>query len=496
MGRNAFKAESLNKGSLGIYTGFQVSLLIIVILFRLNYHAFDIELEPLIYCLSCLIAGSAFWTFYSWFFLTKSLFDPYLIFYFSVFLFNAGQPLLEIFHLNEDGILGGLPFSNDFTRSNLVDTLFLVILGLISLHLGALISLITSNKNICSETPLELSISCVRSQSCYKIGFWLLGISFLPAVSVLLSTLSSVLSGGYGLLYEQDYGTGLNAAPVILATFLMPASFFVLVGSKNEPIGRRIAGVVIFFYVLTRFFLGQRNHAVMPLIAFVWLWNFYIAPLPKTILLVSGSLIMFVVFPLVSVTRSVIGMDRLSLDFLIESFTSIDNPVIASIAEMGSSMMTVAYSLQLVPSLRNFQLGVDYIFALFTLIPNVFGDLHPTIARGLIERWLTEQVNPYFAAAGGSYGLSLIAEAYVNFGWIGTPITLIIISFLFTRFTLWAMMSRDPAKLAMLTSFLSFFLFYARAESAIILRPLVWYSLFPYIWVCFLDSLGSRKFSR
>ena len=45
---------------------------------------------------------------------------------------------------------------------------------------------------------------------------------------------------------------------------------------------------------------------------------------------------------------------------LIKIFTSPENPLIQSITEMGGSMLTVAYTIELVPLARPFQWGADY----------------------------------------------------------------------------------------------------------------------------------------
>ncbi len=87
------------------------------------------------------------------------------------------------------------------------------------------------------------------------------------------------------------------------------------------------------------------------------------------------------------------------------------------------------------------------------------------------------------ASHGGSLGYSFIAEAYLNFGWIGAPITLGIIGFLFAKLVSWAERSGQPARLAMVACFLTFFLFFSRSEAASNIRLLVWYSLLPYLAV-------------
>ncbi|HIK03582.1 MAG TPA: O-antigen polysaccharide polymerase Wzy family protein [Trichormus sp. M33_DOE_039] len=489
---NATKTVKPNTYDLVIIITIQCFLLIALILFRFLYEPFNYQPESLIYPFCCILCGLTIWSFWSWYLLTKSLFNPYTLFLLSAFLFNAGQAMLEIFHLNENG-LGNWYLTLDvpsLSSDTLLNTIFLVIIGFGAFHLGALISLATFKV----KHPIQSTHT--NDRYCYVIGSRLLCISFLPAIVVLKETITYVMSSGYSSLYQQESATSFNAAPQVLADFIIPSSLFLLAGSKHKPQGRLISVSIIILYAIVRFFSGERNQAVMPLIALAWLWHQVIKPIPKTFLISIGSLILFIIFPLVAITRNTVGEDRLSIDFLLEAFSSIDNPFIASISEMGASMLTVAYTLQIVPRDREFQMGADYFYALFTLIPNIFGKLHPSVARGLPNHWLTEQLNPYTAAMGGSYGFSFIAEAYLNFGWIGTPITLGIIGFLYIKLMLWANTSCDHAKMAMLASFISFFLFYARAESAMVVRPLVWYSLIPYIGVCWLNNSELKRLRK
>jgi oligosaccharide repeat unit polymerase len=469
----------------------QLVILLITIYLRLPDNSFFIKPESLVYPLCCLLCGLMVWYFWSWYFLTKSLFHPYLLFMLSAFLFNGGQAFLRALNLNEDEILNVFEFS--FSADTRNDTLFIVIIGLSSFHLGALISL-NQKKAKYYKSKIEEN-ELLTYKSTHKVGTYLLRISFFPAVYVFGTSILTVLSSGYSGLYE-NWGSGISGTPDILAAFLVPASLFLLAASKENLKSRRISATIILIYVMTRLFTGQRNQAVMVLTSFAWLWHHLIRPIPGTLILIFGSLITFVISPLIAVTRNSSSEDRLSINYLIESFSNIENPLIAPIWEMGGSMLTIAHTLELVPTYRDFQWGQDYLYALLTLVPNLWGARHPTIARGLAEKWLVQEVNPYFAYNGGTYGFTFIAEAYLNFGWIGAPIALGIIGFLFAKLTSWAVTYKDPAKMAMIASYLSFFLFYARAESAFIIRSLVWYSILPYLWVLAVKKSMSKKMNK
>lgn len=453
----------------------QYTILALLVVSALLYPALDLPPEDLIYPVSTFLLALFFWSLWSWQKLTKTLFDPYLLFLLAAGLFNAGHAFLEVFYLNESGIMNGR-----FSPETVLRTLFLVILGLASFHLGALISTAKGKRRALRETAAYRAPQPAR-QDLRVVGWGLLFVSFIPAVLVLRDAVTTVMSSGYSGLFQREAATGFGAAPRVLATFLVPAALFLLAGSKGRRSGILVSGIIIASYSIIQFFLGSRAYAAMPLIAYAWLWHRCIRPLPKIVLLSSGAVLLFVVLPLVKVIRGIAGEERLSFSFLADAFYSIGNPATAIISEMGASMKTIAYTIELVPSVRDFDMGVGYLYAFLTVFPNLFWDIHPTIARGLAKHWLVWEVSPLAASQGRGLGFSFIAEAYLNFGWIGTPITLGIIGFLFAKLVLWADRSGQPARLAMVACFLTFFLFFSRSEAGANIRPLFWYSLLPYL---------------
>jgi oligosaccharide repeat unit polymerase len=430
--------------------------------------------------------------FWSWYIVTKSLFSPYILFFISALLFNGGQIILEVFNLNEKGIL-----EEEFSSTTILATMFIVVIGLAVFHLGALMSAFQISVAPTQVSPQQkVAINRRKDKEISQVGWLFFSISFLPSLLILQKSISIVLSGGYFALYQQNDATSFDAAPAVLAAFLVPSAMFILAGSGKNVKEQYLSCILILLYATINFFLGKRNVAAMPLLCFAWLWHQLIRPISKVFLGSVGAFILLIVFPLVGASRNSGGEDRLSVDALLNTFTSINNPLVAVLSEMGGSMNTIAYTIELVPRFREFQWGAEYLYALFTLVPNLFWKLHPTVARGLPGLWLTWAVRPDFAARGGGLGYSFIAEAYLNFGWFGAPIALGVIGFLFAKFTLWAAKSKEPARMAAVASFTSFFLFFARAESGVMVRSLVWYSWLPYLSVCLLGWLRSKKLAR
>ena len=156
-------------------------------------------------------------------------------------------------------------------------------------------------------------------------------------------------------------------------------------------------------------------------------------------------------------------------------------------------MRNVAHTWELVPSHRDYDLGSGYFYALSTALPNVFADLHPAIARGTASAWLVNTVEPVLARVGGGLGYSFIPEAYLNFGWFGVVLVPAVIGYAVVRAVAWAERSSDPARLAALACFLPSLLFFARAETTMVVRPLLWYSVAPYALLHFVRRARTRR---
>jgi O-antigen polysaccharide polymerase Wzy len=472
--------------------------------------------ETLIYPCCCGLLILSLWSLGSWFWITRRLFDSYTIFLVSAILFNAGQALLEVFHLNRLGLLRG-----QFSAATLSSTLFFVAFGLSAFHLGALLSLSAcnglavlpqlrqpfkrSNKGRrgmgqSPSPPFNITQSALEPPSISStdrpkqlditpgmmwIGWGFAAISILPSIYVFLQSLQVVMTQGYQGLYQGDQETSAGAAPAIISEFLIPAAIFLLTGSttKGSPVyskrTRNIALGLILLYILSKLLLGQRRKVGSAAAAIIWLWHEWVAKLPGAVVL-GCAVALALLFPLVAASRNLVGQQGFSFDAMEAQLYGESNPLIGTLSEMGGTMLTTAHTIDLVPSSHPFQNGADYGYALLTLVPNFFWKLHPTIERGLAGTWLTWAIDPAFAARGGGYGYSFIAEAYLNFGWVGGPITLGIIGFLFTSLTLWAINSRLPARIALIAIFSAYFPFYARSEATLQVRPLVWSAFMPY----------------
>jgi oligosaccharide repeat unit polymerase len=430
----------------------------------------QIDPERLLYSACLLLTGSFVWILWGWYFLRKTLFDPYSLFIIAAGLFNGGQALLEILGMNSGGILSGEVQAEVVTKA-----LFLITISMLCFHAGALAASTRKprRRTVEANTPN-------RERALRLVGWLLLAITVVPTLNLLRGSFALVMDYGYMGLYTNRAAGSLSFA---LSGFLVPGAIFLLAGSRNSRWTQFFCLILIALYASAYLFLGGRA-AVMSCVAVAWVYENRISRIPRSLiwLLAVAALI---IFPLVRNIRTTSGRDRLSWESQIESFGNLGNPVSSSISEMGHQLSIVTHTITLVPDIRPFDLGVSYLYAASTIIPNLGWEVHPNIAHGLLADWLVMTVDPGIAYSGGGLGFSFIAESYLNFGWIGGPLWLGFMGFCIGSLFLTAD-SGDPAKHALIGSFLSFFLIFARGESAAVTRGLVWYSIAPYLLVTVL----------
>ena len=411
------------------------------------------------------------WMFYSWKKIGRELFSPYSLFVVAVFVFNAGQACLEVLGLNRNGLLGGR-----FSESTLAQTLLLVLYALSVMHLGALIAVTTKARG----QPRAMSYA--PAVTLRRVAVVLFIVALIPTFLVWGRAVSLVADGGYGALYQAEAATGFGAAPAILSGFLMPSGFLLLAGSKLYRWGRVSACALIGSYVLLQLFLGFRGNAVVVLTAFLWLWHRTIRRLPATVPIAVLALIAVFVLPVVGITRSIAGRERMSLSQWKTTYAGIDNPAVDILSEMGGSMLAPAYTIQFVPSDHAYEFGASYAYAVLSLVPNLFWSVHPA-AEHSPSKWLVNTAEPATARAGGGLGYSVIAEAYLNFGFLGAGVPMGLLGWGIGRLSRWTEVNHAPSNLSFVAIALVPLLIYARAEAGNVLRGVTWFAAIPYLMV-------------
>ncbi|MBN2296047.1 MAG: O-antigen polysaccharide polymerase Wzy [Pirellulales bacterium] len=432
----------------------------------------------------CVFQGLHFiWVLWSWKQVSGYYFSPYTLFFIAVQLFNGGDCLLEIFHLNKHGVLSLI--ANQVPADLIHKAVALATTGMACIHLGALLGAYRRRVIEQKTVPIR-EISIEEENSLVKVLGWLFfAIGAIPATYTAITMTTSSIFEGYLVLYHGESSYGINNWVAIASLFAVPGMLMLLTAYSRHKL---MAGFLIGFAAFLCFsFLasGLRGNAATLFLATVWLFHFRIRRIPAK-LFVFGVVAAFLICPAVAHMRHVHGWNRFSPTIFVQKMSNNRNPVIALVKEMGTSLRTVSYTMMLVPEKKEFMWGSGYLWTTTTVLPNVFWKEHPALKRTNFSPWLTKEVNPKLAAIGGGVGFSVFAEMYLNFSWFGTPLACIVLGYAIGAFSAIADKRAGPMFYAIAAILISILPYFARASSMNIMRPLVWFCVFPcivfYLW--------------
>lgn len=414
-----------------------------------------------------------------------ALLEPYGLFLIAALLFHFGQLWLVAFGANNP-----MSVLEKFSDETLAQAIWQIVLGLAVLHLGALLATRRTHAPLLPEDPDPPS----RVAAARSVGWGLLAVSAIPMAIQIRSALSVATTRGYSELFQQDAAIGLDSFVSRLSVFAVPAVMLLAATSAGSLQRSIVPTMAAATYTVSMLAVGGRYHALMPMLMFVWLFDRFVVRISR-IWLIVGVLIVFVVaIPVTQSTRNETDSETLGTAVW-NSVTRPTAQVIQSISEMGGSLRTVGYTLDLVPMYRSHD-PLVYAYAASTIVPNVGTEVHPAIAHGMPNRWLVEMVDPYIAARGGGLGYSFIAESYLAFGWLGVALVPFAVGWGYVRFIDWATKSGRVERFAAVATFGTFVTFWVRNDSTFLFRPLVWYAMIPYVMVILIADYHSQVLRR
>ena len=409
-------------------------------------------------------------------FIQRDIFNLYSLFSLALVLFNAGRIFLEVIDYNPYGMLGRVFLENTWTQ-----TVVLVLTSISGFHFGGLLSS-GIGKRVYEPCPEQRGIS-FPSRPAAVVGGIILLIASVPFLVVTIHNIQVVMAEGYSGLFDREREYGLDAGwwgvLTNLARLALPALVFSFVGWKEKPKLQKGFLVLLFSYGILQLFLGRRSWGSMSLLSAIWLWHVVVHPISIKKFVVVGLLTLIFVFPTIKVFRSETGVNRLSIQRIRDAYSTVENPALEIISEMGRSMWCISYSLELVPYTRPFEYGRTYAYAATAVLPNLFWEIHPAAEHGNLARWLTMNIAQATWEQGGGLGYSCIAEAYVNFGWAGAPLAMFIIGYAMAWATRWGN-TGDHLSKAVIAIIMAYVLFWARGDVTLFVRPIAWGALLPY----------------
>ena len=358
------------------------------------------------------------WCIWSWYKIRKEILCPYIIFLSAAYIFMFGQSML---------LALGIPIDTTrdlharYSSFIMLKANVFTCLGLCAFHNGALISAkVNRDSNIYLQTNSEKSGNKIKYlyKSIQIVGWLLFLISIGPTVLNISTSIRLVSNYGYRFLYDESLvKTGIQNWSKILQQFLTPSLICLFISSYKNKFVRGFSVASIVLYIVSGFYLGGRGKQVVLALCLFCMWHYLIKPVKgfKALLLVIGGIIFISFMSVISELRNV--PNRTFIDYIELFFDSFEkeNLFIEAISEMGGSMFPLINVMLLAPEFFSFRYGESYLYALFTLIPNLgFWDVHPSFVKANLGDWLQDVLG-----LGYGPGFSMAAEAYINFGWFG-----------------------------------------------------------------------------
>lgn len=414
---------------------------------------------------------------------TGDFFAPYVVFLLSLFIFSYGQAVLmsigifyEPFNLYELYNIESLLIAHYFT-----------IIGISFFHLGALTS--QSNKIINHNEHIDIRDKNIKES--LKIVGWILFLgSFYFYFESLLQIFNQSIKHGYMSLYNYENRT-LRETSIYdniqntIKMFFIPSIFLLLIYYKKNNFVKNSIVFVIIVAVVLNFAAGTRTDAAALLISFALVWHEQIKIFKSLnfIKLFIGALMLLIIFNVTGDLRGYTNRDVNVFFEIIKESIFLNNPVFESIGEMGGSMFPLLEVMNLVSSNQiDIKYGLTYISSIFAVFPSfMVGNLLP---RESLANWLMLTLNMNYGP-----GFSLLAEAFLNFKWLGA---LFMFGIGFAISKLLSPQQKDTdyniLKKTLVCSFLYFIITIGRGETLLLVRYAMLFYFLPLFMIHLIAS--------
>ena len=226
---------------------------------------------------------------------------------------------------------------------------------------------------------------------------------------------SSLLFGSYGeMKVAQKFGTA-DLRFFGTGMMILQCGIFALIAhhDRQRPRPLRFALAVSIPFALLRTAVGDRSGLMTLALGGGWAFGERVRKVPMWIA-VTGFTAAFLVMPIIGEYREFKDVDNLG-------GLKVSDLAAANFVNMGSSLIAFSYTIENIPSRKNYDFGFSILAQLIDNIPN------PGISPGrffgldILEhnpsKWLVATANPSkWRNFAGGYGYAVGAEWYFNFG--------------------------------------------------------------------------------
>jgi oligosaccharide repeat unit polymerase len=391
-----------------------------------RYWAFPVAITCLVWLTTFFVAG------------TRHFGTPYL--------FTTAYVLcLSVFHL---GIT--MPFGLDLLDAvywqQAGQSLWLeragwsTVLALGSIGCGFALALRSTGPFIASA-DVKLRLVRISRSIVFWDGLGLLAAS-LVFFALAIYSMGNLLNYSRADLYR---GVGDSRGLGVFMMVFPSAASLLVIGSESwwqKILGFSMAVLAFLLFMLS----GYRSAALFPLLVAVIVWRKTERKVPVWMAVVGISLILLAI-PMIGALRSVgpYGkLDKRAIETSVES-AKVEN----TFGELGQTAGILANVLRLVPERDPHRYGMTYLMAVLQTIPNIMPDTAANrrevakresmkdtavIANMIPSDWLTYRIAPEKYNIGQGVGFSAIAEAYLNFSYLGIFVYFLILGFVLGKF--------------------------------------------------------------
>lgn len=347
---------------------------------------------------------------YTWSKVTGLTLTPYVVFLIAAYTFTFGQSMLYVF----DKVSPERDLAEMFPASAIYPAQIWTLIFLGCFHIGALYSCRKKKKHIGFDAGNQDNMY-VQNQiiGIRKIGTFFLIISTLPYIIERVSIFTVASTLGYGGIYEQEVKIGIFNIFNILSQYFIPGILCKLIVEDNKK-RRNLYIALMVVEIIFWLYVGGRSTGVIIAAILMLYYHIFVRRIrwKEAVVFAIAGYFFISLLGVIAETRSSVGSNVAASAS--ENFAQ-GAAFYSALSEMGGSMYPMITSMDLVPAQYDYKCGSSYFFSLTSIIPNLgFWDLHPAMKYGNLNEWLQKSMNLNYGP-----GFSIVAEAYVNFGYLG-----------------------------------------------------------------------------
>jgi oligosaccharide repeat unit polymerase len=295
-------------------------------------------------------------------------------------------------------------------------TIPLIAIAFVSFGLGALKLNTSISKNLLSKFRLIRKKDynyheIILSFLCLSIFF--LSLVFIAILSRSGEGLSSMFEGGYHEFSRIDKTSFSVRLLVVCLSWFLPWTTLILIALSSKSVySLRIVSILVIICCSLLFISGDRGGALPIILIYI---QIYSVAVPKFDW-IKWSLILFMCFLLIPILQVLRPIPLREWNFQLFSniLTNLDKYFPSYIQVVfepfSNSIQTLMGTLMQIRSIQDYRFGIDYILSILSAIPFNSG-MAPNNGA-----WVKEFLSPNTVAG---TGFLTVAEAYLNFSWIG-----------------------------------------------------------------------------